>query len=93
MSLYIAVITFFLLLVVMQTTKNVYYLTLMAIMGIFISLSIADLFNAGVQFSTVVAAGTTQQTWLELMYGFFTFIAFGRAAVNAFHRQASVEEQ
>lgn len=93
MSLFTAVIAFFLLLLVLTTTKNVYHLVLMGVAGILITTSISDIFNSGVAFTGVVVLGYTQQFWLQMLYAFFTLLCFSRAAISASHKTASVEEQ
>ncbi len=96
MSLFLAVITFFLLIIILMCVKeNTYYLLLMAFMGMFITFSLSDIFNSGVDFTHTVgfSGGATQQFWLQLFYGFFTLIAFGRAAVAASKNKVSMEVQ
>lgn len=93
MSLFTAVITFFLLLLILPLTKNVYHLVLMGVMGMIITYSISDMFNSGAAFTTTIALGYTQQFWLQMLYGFFTLLAFSRAAISASKHTTSVEEQ
>ena len=96
MSLFLAVLTFFILLIVLLCIKeNVYYLALTAFMSLFIAFNLPDLFNSGAAFTNTWYnySGMTQQFWLQLMYGFLTLIAFGRAANNAYKSRVSVEEQ
>ena len=96
MSLFTAVITFFLLILILMSIKeNVYYILLIAFMGMFISFNIPALFNSGVAFSSTFAyaTGPTQEFWLQLMYGMFTLIAFGRAAINAYGKRPSMEAE
>lgn len=96
MSLFLAVLTFFILIIVLLCIReNPYYLALVAFMSLFIAFNLPDLFNSGVAFTNTWYnySGLTQQFWLQLMYGFLTLIAFGRAANNAYKNKMTVEGQ
>lgn len=93
MSLFIAVLTFFILMLLLMCVRdNPYYFLLFGFMGMFITYSISDMFNSGSAFTNQIALGFTQQYWLQAMYGFFTLMCFARAVVSATRGQ-SVEAQ
>ena len=86
MSLYIAVITYIMMIVLLSCIRAVYPLVLFAFLSIFISLSINSLFDsagtmATTTFTTVAGTVYTQSNFMTLLYIVLTMMIFAKVGV------------
>ena len=97
MSLYIAVITYIVMIVLLSCIRSTYPLVLFAFISIFMSLSINSLFDstgtmATTTFTTTGGLAWTQSDFMTLLYISLTMMIFAKAAVMNFSKKSKEME-
>lgn len=97
MSLYIAVITYLILIMLLICIRSLYPLLLFGFIVSFMALSVTSLFDSSgtmaiTSFTTYMGVSITQTTWIQVLYGALTLTIFGKTIVLSRKKSNNLEE-
>ena len=86
-ALLIAVLTFFILVLIVNMVNSYFFLLMISFMTIFIALSITPLFDPTGTFSATSINGVTELVWIQMLYSFLILLTFAKTFMRIAHRK------